>query len=57
MKVAAAEGHVEAAEQMLTDDVFNRTDDYLPPDRPPREDGRSGREGGLGQLRDRARPA
>ena len=31
VKVAAAEGHEEAADRMLTDDVFNRTDDYLPP--------------------------
>ena len=31
VKVAAAEGHDEAADKMLDDDVFNRTDDYLPP--------------------------
>ena len=31
VKVAATEGHGEAAARMLTDDVFNRTDDYLPP--------------------------
>ncbi len=31
VKVAAAEGHEEAAERMLADDVFNRTDDHLPP--------------------------
>ena len=31
VKVAAAEGHEEAAETMLADDVFNRTDDHLPP--------------------------
>ena len=31
VKVAAAEGHDEVAEQMLTNDVFNRTDDHLPP--------------------------
>lgn len=30
-KVIAAEGHVEAADKMLTDHVFNRSDDYLPP--------------------------
>ncbi|WP_148612601.1 LysM peptidoglycan-binding domain-containing protein [Nocardioides rubriscoriae] len=31
VKVAAAEGHDEAADKMLYDDVLNRTDDYLPP--------------------------
>jgi len=31
VKVAAAEGHEGAAEKMLAIDVFNRTDDYLPP--------------------------
>ncbi|CUR58116.1 putative LysM domain protein [metagenome] len=31
VKVAASEGHEETADQMLTDNVFNRTDDYLPP--------------------------
>jgi len=31
VKVAATEGHDDAADQMLTDDVFNRTDDHLPP--------------------------
>lgn len=31
VKVAAAEGHEEAAEKMLAEDVLNRTDDYLPP--------------------------
>lgn len=31
VKVAAAGGHDEAADKMLNDDVFNRTDDYLPP--------------------------
>ncbi len=31
VKVAAAEGHEEVADQMLNDNVFNRTDDYLPP--------------------------
>lgn len=37
VKVASAEGHGEAAHQMLSDNVFNRTDDYLPPiDLPPR---------------------
>ena len=40
MKVAAAEGHGEAVEKMLNDDVFNRTDDYLPPiDLPKRTKG------------------
>ena len=29
VKVAATEGHDDAADQMLTDDVFNRTDDQL----------------------------
>jgi hypothetical protein len=36
VKVAAAEGHGEAIEKMLNDDVFNRTDDYLPPIDPPK---------------------
>lgn len=37
VKVAAAEGHGDTADQMLNDKVFNRTDDYLPPiDVPPR---------------------
>lgn len=31
VKIAATEGHDDAAAQMLTDDVFNRTDDHLPP--------------------------
>jgi nucleoid-associated protein YgaU len=31
VKVAVAEGHGEAADQILNDSVFNRTDDYLPP--------------------------
>ena len=31
VKVAAAEGHDQVADQMLADQVFNRTDDYLPP--------------------------
>ena len=31
VKVTAAEGHVDAAERMLVDNVFNRADDYLPP--------------------------
>ncbi|WP_460834030.1 LysM peptidoglycan-binding domain-containing protein [Nocardioides hungaricus] len=31
VKVAAAEGHEEVADKMLADNVFNRTDDYLPP--------------------------
>lgn len=31
VKVAAAEGHDDAADKMLTGDVFNRTDDHLPP--------------------------
>lgn len=31
VKVAAAQGHIELAERMLNHDVFNRTDDYLPP--------------------------
>jgi hypothetical protein len=31
VKVAATEGHDDAADQMLTDDVFNRTDDHLSP--------------------------
>ena len=44
-KVAVAEGHGEAADQMLNDNVFNRTDDYLPPII-PEADGRCvGKEG------------
>ncbi|MEZ5160075.1 MAG: bacterial transcriptional activator domain-containing protein [Marmoricola sp.] len=46
VKVAVAEGHGEAAEQMLNDNVFNRTDDYLPPiDLPERTDDVVGKEG------------
>ena len=43
VKVAAAEGHDEAADKMLDDDVFNRTDDYLPPIDLPGQD-REGRQ-------------
>jgi nucleoid-associated protein YgaU len=46
VKVAAAEGHDEAADTMLSDDVFNRTDDYLPPiDLPERTGDIVGKEG------------
>jgi nucleoid-associated protein YgaU len=31
VKVASAEGHGEAADKLLRNDVFNRSDDYLPP--------------------------
>ncbi len=31
VKVTDAEGHIDAADRMLVDDVFNRTDDHLPP--------------------------
>lgn len=31
VKVTDVEGHVEAADRILVDDVFNRTDDHLPP--------------------------
>ena len=31
VKVTTLEGHVDAAERMLVDDVFNRADDYMPP--------------------------
>lgn len=31
VKAAAAQGHIELAERMLNHDIFNRTDDYLPP--------------------------
>jgi nucleoid-associated protein YgaU len=31
VKLTAVEGHVEAADRMLVDDVFNRADDHLPP--------------------------
>ena len=31
VKVTAAEGHVDAADRILVDDVFNRADDHLPP--------------------------
>ncbi|GAB2761858.1 hypothetical protein GCM10027020_12700 [Nocardioides salsibiostraticola] len=37
VKVAVVSGHDDAADQMLTDNVFTRTDDHLPPiDLPPR---------------------
>ncbi|WP_322612658.1 hypothetical protein [Dermacoccus abyssi] len=36
VKVAAAEGHGDAVDQMLNEDIFNRTDDYLPPIDPPK---------------------
>ena len=39
VKVAASEGRGEAADRMLTDDVFNRTDDYLPPIELPKRTG------------------
>lgn len=46
VKVGVAEGHGEAAEQMLNDNVFNRTDDYLPPiDLPERTGDVVGKEG------------
>lgn len=45
-KVTAAEGHEEAADVMLTDHVFNRTDDYLPPIELPERTGKIvGKEG------------
>ena len=53
VKVAAAEGHEEAAEQMLTDDVFNRTDDHLPPVDLPERTARSRRQGRAGASRRR----
>lgn len=31
VKVTTLEGHVDAADRMLVDDVFNRADDYMPP--------------------------
>lgn len=31
VKVTAVEGHLEAADRMLVDDVFNRADDHMPP--------------------------
>jgi hypothetical protein len=31
VQLTAVEGHVEAADRMLVDDVFNRADDHLPP--------------------------
>ncbi len=31
VKVTDVEGHVEAADRILVDDVFNRADDHLPP--------------------------
>lgn len=34
-KVAESEGHGALADQILNDQVFNRTDDYLPPIDPP----------------------
>lgn len=46
VKVAAAQGHIELAERMLNHDVFNRTDDYLPPiDLPKRTRGVVEKEG------------
>lgn len=46
VKVAVAEGHGEAADQMLNHNVFNRTDDYLPPiDLPERTGDVVGKEG------------
>ncbi len=52
VKVAVAEGHGETAEQMLNDNVFNRTDDYLPPiDLPERTGDVVGKEGWGGNER------
>lgn len=46
VKVAAAEGHGEVADEMLAGQVFNRTDDYLPPiDLPKRTGDVVGKEG------------
>jgi nucleoid-associated protein YgaU len=46
VKVAVAEGHDDVADQILTDDVFNRTDDHLPPiDLPERTDLVVGKQG------------
>ena len=46
VKVAVAQGHLELAERMLNHDVFNRTDDYLPPiDLPERTSDVVGKEG------------
>lgn len=46
VKVAAAEGHEEVADEMLAGQVFNRTDDYLPPiDLPKRTGDVVGKEG------------
>lgn len=46
VKLTAVEGHVEAADRMLVDDVFNRADDHLPPvDLPARTRAVAGQEG------------
>lgn len=46
VKVAAAQGHIELAERMLNHNIFNRTDDYLPPiDLPKRTSGVVEKEG------------
>ncbi|MGN6252562.1 MAG: LysM peptidoglycan-binding domain-containing protein [Marmoricola sp.] len=46
VKVAAAEGHGKSADQLLKDNIFNRTDDYLPPiDLPERTGDVVGKEG------------
>jgi nucleoid-associated protein YgaU len=46
VKVATAQGHIELAERMLDHDIFNRTDDYLPPiDLPKRTRGVVEKEG------------
>jgi hypothetical protein len=39
VKVTAVEGHLEAADRMLVDDVFDRADDSLPPIDLPRRTG------------------
>jgi LysM repeat protein len=46
VKVTAVEGHVEAADRILVDDVFNRADDHLPPvDLPERTRGVAAKQG------------
>ncbi len=53
IKVAAAEGHGQAVERMLADDVFNRTDDHLPPIGVPKRTGDVVGKEGWGQRRNR----
>jgi hypothetical protein len=54
-KVLATQGHEDAAENLLADNVFNRTDDYLPPIELPKRTGDIvSREGWGDRLRKRS---